>query len=95
MPSAKNCRKPKMVDSSIAARRNLKSEINWAEKKMKKLLARHEAGTKRWTLDKGPKGRVERKELNQTQGIMPDSKRHKGLIAHIDRMKSRLKELGG
>lgn len=89
MPSASNKRKTKIVESIVAARRNLKTEINWAEKKMKKLLSRYEAGLKRWTLKGNQK--VESKKL---QGFASNSARHKKLLGHINRMKTQLKELG-
>lgn len=93
MPSAKNKRKPKVIDSKIIARRNFKREIKYAEKKMAKLIGRNEKGLVRWTTDI-VKGKETKVELKKLQGYAKGSERHKRVQSHIDRMKGRLKELG-
>jgi hypothetical protein len=67
--------------------RRIQTEINKCVKKLKKLLQLHESGKKCWSLNK--KG--ERVESNKTQGIIPESKRHKALRTYINMLKSKLK----
>jgi len=92
MTSASNKRTTKISEKPANRRRRLKTEIRQCERKLKKLLNLYESDRERWTLD-GKGNKIPRK-LNKIQGIVPDSKRHKGSRSHIDKMKARLKELG-
>lgn len=88
MPSAKNKRTKRISDKPANRKRRLSTEIRQCEKKLKKLLALYESGRDRWTLDR--KGNKVPRKLNRIQGIVPDSKRHKALRSHIDKMKAHL-----
>jgi hypothetical protein len=60
----------------------IKREIRKYEKKLKKLLARFEEGKSRW------KWKGKKKELiEKRQGIVPGSKRHERLEAHIESLR--------
>ena len=65
--------------------RRIKLEIRKCEKKMEKLLRLYTEGKKRWKLQGG-----EKVETNKLQGIMPDGKRHKALLAHIEELKGKV-----
>lgn len=100
MPTAKNKRKAKFTDSSVAAKRNVLTEIKKAEKKYLKLVARNEKGLKRtpakkkiWSDDR--KMVMREKEIPRLQGFKPGSSRCKKLKDHINRLKHRLNQLNG
>jgi len=65
--------------------RRINAEIKKCEKKMEKLLKLHEQDKKRYKLQKNKKV-----EIDKTQGIMPDSKRHKALLVHIKSLKEKV-----
>jgi hypothetical protein len=69
--------------------RKIKAEVKKYEKKLQKLLNLHEEGKLRWKLDR--KGQRTDLIPTKTQGIIKSSKRHNGLVAHIERLKAQVK----
>jgi len=86
--SDKKAKKAKPFNAPMNKLRRIRKEAKKYQKKLEKLLRLHEEGKQRWATDKN--GNRVGLKIPKTQGIIPGSKRHERLVAHIEELKSRV-----
>lgn len=84
----KKAKKIKAFNAPANKQRRIKKEIKKYQKKLDKLLRLHKEGRQRWTTNR--KGDKIGLKVPKTQGIISGSKRHEGLLAHINNLKSQV-----